>query len=228
MDASSVLDIALPAVFAVVGLALIWLLVELVKTVKVTRTTVEDMKAQFTPTLQNVDKIVADITPAMAKVDPLVERVQLTVDAANLELMRVDSILEDVNGVTGTLANTSAAIDNVTSAPLNMVNTVTDRLRGALRGRRSSATSAELAGAAAQAQAASQVDGAAQVGAQPVEDALSDDDIAQAMDTFSAAAAENALEDTSAGQGPQYYTYGAPASGEPAEEPAPEQATSEE
>jgi uncharacterized protein YoxC len=228
MDASSVLDIALPVVFAVVGLALVWLLVELVKTVKVARKTVEDMKAQLTPTLQNVDKIVADITPAVAKVDPLVERVQLTVDAANLELMRIDSILEDVNGVTGTLANTSAAIDNVTSAPLNMVNAMTDRLRGVLRGRHSSATSADLAEAAAQAQISSQAEAAAQAAAQSDEDVLSDEGIAQAMGTFAAAAADNALEDTSAEQGLQYYTYGAPASEEPAAEPASEQPVSEE
>lgn len=228
MDASSVLDIALPIVFIVVGLALIWLLVELVKTVKVARTTAEDMQAQLTPTLQNVDKIVADITPAMAKVDPLVERVQLTVDAANLELMRVDSILEDVNGVTGALANTSAAIDNVTSAPLNMVNTMTDRLRGALRGRHSSATSAELAETAAQAQVESQIGVASGAEAPPAEDVLSDDDIAQAVDAFADAAADNALEDTSAEQGPRYYTYGVSAAEEPAMGSASKQTASEE
>lgn len=136
MDVSSLLDIALPVVFIIVGLVLIWLLVEVAKTVRSVRSTMDVAAGQLVPTLENVQKITKEIQPAISRMDPLVERVSLTVDAANLELLRVDSILEDVNDITSTLSNTSSAIDSVASAPLNAVNTMSERVRGILRGKR--------------------------------------------------------------------------------------------
>lgn len=149
MEVSAVLNILLPAVFIVVGVALIWFLVELVRTLKTTRKTVEDLHAQVTPTLEQVQKITEDIQPAIAKIDPLVERVSLTVDAANLEMMRVDSILEDVNAVTDALSSTTLALDNVANAPLNVVSNVSNRVHNILKGRRSSESSSNLADAKA-------------------------------------------------------------------------------
>ena len=45
MEASAVVQIILPIVFIVVGVALVWLLVELVRTVKTARKTVEEIHA---------------------------------------------------------------------------------------------------------------------------------------------------------------------------------------
>lgn len=149
MEASAVVQIILLIVFIIVGLALIWFLVELVRTVKTARKAVEDIQAQVTPTLEHVEKITEDIKPAIAKIDPLVERVSLTVDAANLEMMRIDSILEDVNTVTDALSSTTNAIDNVANAPLNVVNNVSSRVHSILKGRKSSASSSSLADAKA-------------------------------------------------------------------------------
>lgn len=146
MDVSSIVNTVLPIVFVVVGIALIWFLVELVKTVKSARGLVNDVQERIVPTLDHVEKITNDLQPAIAKVDPLVERVSLTVDAANLELMRVDQILEDVNQVTDSVSNASAAIDTVTAAPADLVNAVSSKVRGMLKGgHRASAESAELA-----------------------------------------------------------------------------------
>lgn len=150
MDATSVLNIVLPIVFIIVGIVLIWLLVELAKTVKTTRQAVDDLQTKVVPTLEHVDKITNDLQPAVTKVDPMMERLALTVDAVNLELMRVDQILEDVNDVTGSLSKTTNAIDNVTSAPLNLVNSMTERVRGALKSSKPSDESIALAEAAAQ------------------------------------------------------------------------------
>lgn len=156
MDAAFVLNIVPPIVFIIVGIVLIWFLVEMARTVKTTRQVVDDLQNKVNPTLDHVNQITNDLQPAVTKVDPMMERLALTVDAVNLELMRVDQILEDVNDVTGNLSKTSNAIDNVTSAPLNLVNNMTERVRGALKSSRSSSEAAALAEAAAEETQASQ------------------------------------------------------------------------
>lgn len=133
MDISEILAIALPAVFVLVGVALVWLILELVSTARKTRKTVASLEKQLQPTLKSVENITASLEPVASKVDPLVERVSLTVDAANLEMMRVDKILEDVSEVTDTVSSAVQTVDEVTSAPLEMVTSLTGRIRSALK-----------------------------------------------------------------------------------------------
>ena len=152
MDFNEILNIALPIVFLVVGIVLVWFLVELVLTLKSTRRTVDTLQEKLVPTLDHVEQITKDIQPAVTKVDPLLERVSLTVDAANLELMRVDQILEDLGEVSGTVSKATNAVDTVASAPVNLVNSVTSKVRGVLKSSSSSSESAKLAEAHAEAQ----------------------------------------------------------------------------
>ena len=51
------------------------------------------------------------------------------VDAANLEIMRVDQILEDVNTITGNVSKATGSIDTITSVPLDAISTVTGKIR---------------------------------------------------------------------------------------------------
>lgn len=141
MDINSVLNIILPIVFILVGIALIVFLVELIKTLKTARGTIDNLE----PTLKNVEDITTNIQPTLAKVDPLMERVQLTVDSVNLEMMRVDQILEDVSEITDTASSATAAVDNITNAPLKAMNNVATRVKTALGGKDSSDESAQLA-----------------------------------------------------------------------------------
>lgn len=148
----------LPVVYAIVGVVLVWFVVELAITVRRARTVVEDVKRQVEPTLASAQRITADLEPAVKnvqkmaealepavdRVDPLVERVSLTVDAANLEIMRLDGILEDVSEITGTASSAVSAVEAVTSAPIATVNAMTDRVRGAFRKNRASEESIEL------------------------------------------------------------------------------------
>ena len=166
------LNIALPIVYALVGVALVWFVIELVLTVRTARKTVKSVKKQIDPTLESVGKITASLEPAVAnvnrlteqlqptiehvgnitaslepvsaKIDPLVDRVSLTVDAANLEIMRVDQILEDVTQITESVSNTLDTVDTVTNAPLELVNSVTDRVRSRLKPRYASKESERL------------------------------------------------------------------------------------
>lgn len=125
----SISDIILCVVLVAVGLAIIWLVVELALTIRKTRATVTDVSEQIKPSIANIEKITTDIQPVIQKVDPLVERVSLTVDAANLEIMRVDEILGDVSKISGSVSKTVGAVDSVTSAPLDLVTTATKKIR---------------------------------------------------------------------------------------------------
>ena len=147
MDASVISGVVLPIVFIVVGVALVWALVELIMVLRRTRTTVETMEAEITPILKDVREITESVKPAADKVDPLVERVSLAVDAANLEIMRLYGILENVNEITETAASAANAVDAVANTPLRLVNTATEKLRDAFSGRRVSDESAYLADA---------------------------------------------------------------------------------
>ena len=182
MDFAGIVDIALPVVYVLVGAVLVWFVVELALTIRSTRSTIDDAHKELTPTLKNVEKITAQVDPliahvdalvtdqidplltrvneiaeeakpAVGRVDPLVERLSLTVDAANLELMRVDQILEDVTQITDSVSKAAGAVDTVTSAPIDLVNSLTGKLRSKFKPRYASDESVSL-GAAADASAA--------------------------------------------------------------------------
>jgi hypothetical protein len=57
------------------------------------------------------------------------ERVSLTVDAVNLEIMRADQILSDVSDVTGVASGAARKVSDLTEAPLNLLTSATDKLR---------------------------------------------------------------------------------------------------
>lgn len=144
MDFSEIVNIALPVVFILVGAALVWLVIELVMTVRKTRKTVSEIQKQVEPTLGSIERITASLEPVAAKVDPLVERVSLTVDAANLEIMRIDQILEDVGEITDSVSSAVDVVDTVTSAPMEMVNSVTTRVRNLFKSQHASEESVAL------------------------------------------------------------------------------------
>lgn len=127
------INMILTVVFICVGIALIVFLIELVRTVRSARTTIDNVQKQLEPTLAHVEQITNEIKPAIAKVDPLMDRVSLTIDAANLEMMRVDQILEDVTAITDTASNAIEAVDNVANAPLELMNNVSSKVRKVLK-----------------------------------------------------------------------------------------------
>ena len=127
------INMILTVVFICVGIALIVFLIELVRTVRSARTTIDNVQKQLEPTLAHVEQITNEIKPAIAKVDPLMDRVSLTIDAANLEMMRVDQILEDDTAITDTASNAIEAVDNVANAPLELMNSVSTKVRSVLK-----------------------------------------------------------------------------------------------
>ena len=154
MDIGAILGIVLPIVYIIVGVALVWFVIELALTARRTRTTVDTVHEQIEPTLEHVNEITKSIEPVVAKVDPLMDRVALTVDAANLEIMRVDKILEDVSQMTGTVTKTLDTVDSVTSLPLDAVNSLTSKMRSIFKKPQASEESQRLGEQKAAASAA--------------------------------------------------------------------------
>lgn len=122
-----------------VAIALAWLFIELVMTIRKARKKVEEIHEQLTPTIKNVEQITEKVQPALEKVDPLVERVSLTIDAANLELMRADQILENVNVIAEGAANATTAVGNIASAPADLINKASKKISGFISGKKKGA-----------------------------------------------------------------------------------------
>lgn len=139
-----IINAALPFVFTLVGVALVWFIVELALTVRKGRTTIDELKKEIDPIIANANDLTDSVKPAVAKVDPLIERVQLTVDAANLEIMRVDQILEDVTVITDTVASATNAVDKVAQMPVSAIETISNRVRDAVHPSRASSVSRAL------------------------------------------------------------------------------------
>ncbi len=133
MSLHEILDIVLPIVYVIVGLSLIWLLIELVALIRRTNRTVKEVKQQIDPTLESVQRITKSVEPAVAKVDPLISSASLTVDSLNVEMMRVDGILQDVQGITSSANSAVGAVESVTNAPMDIVNMATSKLRNLFR-----------------------------------------------------------------------------------------------
>ena len=154
MDAAFIQQVVLPIVYVVVGIVLVWALVELVIFLRSTRKTMSTLEEEIRPVISDVKEMTESLKPAVDKMDPLAERVSLAVDAANLEIMRLDGILENVDALTGSAAGAANAVETVANTPMKLVNTAAEKLRGAFSQKKASDASVALGAAAEGAQAA--------------------------------------------------------------------------
>lgn len=92
-------------------------------------------------TMKSVQNIAADaekeVAPALTKVNPMVDKAELMLDTVNLEMLRVDAILEDVEQITDVAGKAATTVDAVTSAPADAVTSIVDRIRGSIGLKRS-------------------------------------------------------------------------------------------
>ncbi len=113
-------------ILVILGIVVLALLVAILYRVFNTMKSVEHMAAE-------ADK---ELTPTLAKVDPIVDKAELTIDTLNLEMLRVDAILEDVEQVSSVAGKTATTVDTVTSAPADAVSSIVGHLRGTLSSKR--------------------------------------------------------------------------------------------
>lgn len=66
-----------------------------------------------------------------ARVVPLLEKADVTVDAINAELLRVDAIVSSIEEITDRVDSTSRTVQGVANAPAEIVTDLAERVRKA-------------------------------------------------------------------------------------------------
>lgn len=115
------------AVLVILGIVALVFLIIILYRASITMKSVQNMAAE-------AEK---EVTPALTKVNPMVDKAELMLDTVNLEMLRVDSILEDVEQITDVAGKAATTVDTVTSAPAEAVTSLIDRIRGTFDSKRS-------------------------------------------------------------------------------------------
>lgn len=115
MTATGVLTIVLLAAATAACVAVIWGVRELVATARSTRLLADDMRERLVPLLDKAD---------------------VTVDAANAELLRIDGVLTQLEDATARVSNASNTISEIVQAPGEIVSGVAGRVRQAWKDRK--------------------------------------------------------------------------------------------
>lgn len=108
MDITSTVQSALPYLYALVAIAAVYALVQIGLTAASTR--------------EKLDIVTS-------RVDPILEKADVTVDALNAELLRIDGIISDIEEVSGAAASATRAVESVANAPLEIATNLADRVR---------------------------------------------------------------------------------------------------
>jgi uncharacterized protein YoxC len=111
---TALLAVLLVSASALCGVA-IWALIESVKTARSARQLADDLDARLVPLLDKAD---------------------VTVDAMNAELLRIDQIVTRLDEVTERVSDTSRAVQEVANAPAEIVNELAERVRRAWKTRK--------------------------------------------------------------------------------------------
>ncbi len=109
--------IALVAAVALCGVG-IWAAIEMAKAARSTRQLTDDLDQRLVP---------------------LSEKLDVTVDALNAELLRVDLIVDQLEGAVDRFTGTANTVREVVDAPIHLVSEVADRFRHGFRRRGSHA-----------------------------------------------------------------------------------------
>lgn len=114
MDAKQILDITLASFLVVLAGIGIYATVLLVHTLREARTFMSETRERLTPLLEKAD---------------------VTVDAINVELLRLDGIVTQVEEVSGTVSSTTRVASELIRSPVNKVAEVGSKLLSAFRKR---------------------------------------------------------------------------------------------
>ena len=134
------LTIAL-VVLVIVG---VWAVVELALVLRRARRSVEtltdavsDTIGEVRPVIAKLDGAVDELAPASREVEPMLKKASTTIDLVNVDLVRLEGILSDVNAVTDTGARVSGAVtgaaESVASGVASAVGKVADKVTGSKR-----------------------------------------------------------------------------------------------
>lgn len=88
---------------------------------------------RFAAAADSVKRLSEDLE---ARVPPLLDKADVSVDALNAELLRVDLIVTQVEDVAEHVSSASNAVHSIVNAPHEIVNEVGERLRRTIRSAR--------------------------------------------------------------------------------------------
>lgn len=108
--------------------ALIVVFIRLAKILKKTETTMDEVNGL-------VEKSNKELQPVLERIDPMMEKATLSIDTLNLELLRVDAILEDVESLTNAADQTVTSVEKVAAMPTDAVAGIAERVRGKIGSR---------------------------------------------------------------------------------------------
>lgn len=137
------MDKVLIGALIVLILAGIWLLVELIFTIKATRKTIVTIEPKFDklndelvdtlqevkPILIRIDQNLSEIQPSIQEIRPLLTKAGTAIDAVSLNLLSMDEILHDVSEITHTAAHASNAVGSLASNAAGATSQVIERVR---------------------------------------------------------------------------------------------------
>lgn len=92
---------------------------------------------EFVRTLRSLRGLSEDIGERFI---PLLEKLDVTIDAVNAELLRIDGIVSTFEDVSDKVSTTTNVVHGAMNAPLEAANVVGSRLRDAWRGARRART----------------------------------------------------------------------------------------
>lgn len=141
------MNIVLMGALVILVLAGIWLVVELVFTVKSVRKTVVNIEPKLDklndelvgtlqevkPVLANIDSNLTEIQGSVQEVRPLLTKAGTAIDAISLNLLSMDEILHDVSEITHSAACASNAVGSLASNAAGATNQVLEKVRTKLQ-----------------------------------------------------------------------------------------------
>lgn len=95
---------------------------------------------EFVKTAKSVRILSDDLDDGLV---PLIAKADVTVDAANAELLRVDGIVTRMEEVTDRVSATSRTVQEVANAPVEIVTEFADRVRHAWKTRKTTTSAGE-------------------------------------------------------------------------------------
>lgn len=93
-------------------------------------------------TMREVDTTLVEMRTAVV---PLVGKAQITIDAVNAELLRIDGIITTFEEATDRVASTSEAVTDMVSAPMDIVTGFAQRVRKSWKEKRAESHAASSA-----------------------------------------------------------------------------------
>lgn len=129
----------------VLVIAGIWAVVELALTIRQTRKSVSELAdsvndtiGEVRPAIAKLDGAIDELQPAVKQIEPILEKTSTAVDLINVDLVRVEGILSDVNSVTGTGARVTDAVSGAVEHAASGVAGVAAKVAGKVTGKQPS------------------------------------------------------------------------------------------